>query len=78
MAPSSLAVPPGEEKRITDANQRVKNVKTRMVKDGKTFPALQDITKSMAQPDPALGQVYKDLAKANAKAKIAEIHELLN
>ena len=63
MAPSSLAVPPDEEKTITDANQRVKNFKTKicvMVKDEKLFPALQDITKSMAQPDPGLGQVYKD------------------
>ena len=71
MAPSNLAVPPGEEKTITDANQRVKNVKSRisvMVKDGKTFPALQEINKTLTQSEPSLGQVYKDLARANARA----------
>ena len=41
----------------------MKNVKTKLtvlVKDGKDFPALQEIKKYVDEPEAVLGQVYKD------------------
>ena len=74
--PENLTVPQGEESSISQASLKAKTIKTRisvMVKDGKSFPALQEVNRLVAQSDPNLTGVFKELAKVTAKAKITEI-----
>ena len=74
----SLNVPDGQETVIAAATRDAKTFKQKislLVNDGTTFPALTEIQRLMALPDP--GGVYQDLARATAKAKVAELTELL-
>ena len=78
MKPESLTVPEGEENVIAAANRATKTVKQKislLVNDGTTFPAWTEIQRLLALPDP--GRVYQDLARATAKAKMAELTDLV-
>ena len=80
MAPPNISVAQGDKQKIKDANQHVKNIKTKitvLVQDGKDFPSLQEIKTNMELADPALSQVFKEYGRANAKAKVAEVQGLL-
>ena len=80
MAPPNIKVAQGDEQKIKDANQRVKNIKTKitvLVQDGKDFPSLQEIKTNMEVADPASSQVFKEYGRANAKAKVVEVQGLL-
>ena len=74
--PENLTVPQGEVSSITNASLKAKTLKTKislLVKDGKTFPALQEVNRLLTQSDPNLTGVYKELAKVMAKAKIKNL-----
>ena len=78
MKPESLTVPDGQEAVIANANRATKTAKQKisiLINDGITFPAWTEIQRLLALPDP--GGVYQDLARATAKAKMAELTELL-
>ena len=63
MRPENLKVPGGEEESINLANRDVTKLKQQLsflVKDGKSFPALKEIQRLQALPDP--NGVFRDLA----------------
>ena len=63
-----------------DAKNRVQNVKTKitvLVSEGQDFPALKEIKANMETTDPASSAVFKEYARATAKAKVAEVQGLL-
>ena len=74
----NLIVPEGEETVIAAANRATKTVKQKisiLVSDGSSFPALTEINKLLALPDP--NRVFKDLARSTAKVKVSELTDLL-
>ena len=76
--PENLMVPEGEENVIAAANRAMKTVKQKisiLVSDGTSFPALTEINRLSALPDP--NGVFKDFARATAKAKVSELTDLL-
>ena len=78
MRPENLKVPGGEEETINLANRDVTRLKQQLsflVKDGKSFPALQEIQRLQALPDP--NGAFRDLARAQARVKVDEITKVL-
>ena len=76
--PENLIVPEGKENVIAAANRETRTVKQKislLVSDGSSFPALTEIHRLLALPDP--NRVFQDLATATAKAKISELTDLL-
>ena len=76
--PENLTVPQGEEPTIANANSKAVTLKKKvflLVKDGITFPTLVEIKQLQALSDP-MG-IYKELARATAKAKISKFSDLL-
>ena len=76
--PENLTVPQGKEPSIANANSKAVTLKKKislLVKDGTTFPALVEIKRLLALPNP-MG-IYKELARATAKAKISELSDFL-
>ena len=47
-----------------------------MVKDGQPFPALQEIQRLLALPDP--NGAFRDLARAQARVKVEEITKVMS
>ena len=77
MKVENFRVPPGEEDTISTANREVTKFKqqiTYLVKDGRQFPALQEIARLQSLPDP--NKVFQDLARAQARVKVDEILKL--
>ena len=73
-----LHVPEGEEETISTANREVTKLKqqiTFLIKDGSQFPALTEIQRLLAMSDPT--GVFKDLARAQARAKIEEVTRVM-
>ena len=73
----SFKVPPGEEETLKLANNEVSKIKKKLtytVKDGHQFPALQEIVDLQALPDQ--NNVFKDLARAQARVKVDEVSKL--
>ena len=73
----SYKVPPGEEETLALANREVTKIKQKLtytVKDGRQFPALQEIVDLQALPDP--NRVFQDLARAQARVKVDEVSKL--
>ena len=69
--------PPGEEETLSLANREVTKIKqklTYLVKDGRQFPALQEIVNLQSLPDP--NRVFQDLARAQARVKVDEVSKL--
>ena len=80
MRPGSLdlKVPGGEEDSINLANRDVTKLKQQisfLVKDGQSFPALQEIQRLLAMPDP--NGAFRDLARAQARVKVEEITKVM-
>ena len=79
MRAENLKVPGGEEESITLANRDVTKLKQQLsflVKDGVSFPALQEIQRLQALQDP--NGVYRDLARAQARVRVNEITKVLS
>ena len=79
MGPESLKVPAGEKDTISTANREVTRLKQQisfLIKDGKTFPALQEIQRLQGLADPS--GAFRDLARAQARVKIDEVSKLLS
>ena len=79
MRAEALKVPGGEEESIALANRDVMKLKHQLsflVKDGLSFPALQEIQRLQALDDP--NGVFKDLARAQARVKVDEISKVLS
>ena len=79
MRVENFKVPGGEEETIAIANREVTRLKqqiTYLVKDGLSFPALQEIERLQTLPDP--NGVFKDLARAQARVKVDEISKVLS
>ena len=77
MKVESYKVPPGEEETLALANREVTKIKQKLtytVKDGRQFPALQEIVDLQALPDP--NNVFQDLARAQARVKVEEVSKL--
>ena len=77
MKVENYKVPPGEEETLSLANREVTKIKqklTYIVKDGRQFPALQEIVDLQALPDP--NRVFQDLARAQARVKVDEVSKL--
>ena len=71
MRAEALKVPLGEEEAIEKANHEVTRLKhqvTFLVKDGVSFPALQEIQRLQGLDDPS--GAFGELAKAQAKVKV--------
>ena len=76
--PENLTVPDGEESSILSASREAKTLKQKislLVNDGSTFPVIVEINRLLALPDP--NGVFKELVRATAKAKIAELTDHL-
>ena len=79
MGPESLKVPAGEEETIITANREVTRLKQQisfLIKDGKSFPALQEIQRLQGLADP--NGAFRDLARAQARVKVDEVTKLLS
>ena len=79
MRVENFKVPGGEEETIAIANREVTRLKqqiTYLVKDGLSFPALQEIERLQTLPDP--NGVFKDLARAQARVKVDEITKIIS
>ena len=79
MRVENFKVPGGEEETIAIANREVTRLKqqiTYLVKDGLSFPALQEIERLQTLPDP--NGVFKDLAWAQARVKVNEITRIIS
>ena len=77
MRVENFKVPAGEEETISIANREVTRLKqqiTYLVKDGLSFPALQEIERLQTLPDP--NGVFKDLARAQAWVRVDEITKI--
>ena len=77
MKVENYKVPPGEEETLSLANREVTKIKqklTYIVKDGRQFPALQEIVNLQSLPDP--NRVFQDLAQAQARVKVDEVSRL--
>ena len=74
MRAEALKVPMGEEEAIEKANRDVTRLKqqvTFMVKDGLSFPALQEIQRLQGLDDPS--GAFGELARAQAKVIVEEV-----
>ena len=79
MRAEALKVPGREEETIVIANHDVTCLKQQisfLVKDGLSFPTLQEIQRLQGLDDP--NGVFKDLAQAQARVKIDEISKVLS
>ena len=76
--PENLTVPEGEEATIASANRNAKTIKqkiSQLISEGTSFPPLTEINRLSSLSDPS--GVLKDPARATAKAKVAELTDLL-
>ena len=79
MKVENYKVPPGEEETLSLANREVTKIKqklTYLVKDGRQFPALQEIVRLQSLPDP--NNVFQNLARAQARVKVDELSRLIS
>ena len=75
-----LHVPEGEKETIIIANREVTKLKqqiTFMIKDGNQFPALTEIQRLLGMTDPSGSDIFKELARAQARVKIEEVTRIM-